>query len=123
MNGRHTRWHLIAASLLLACAPLALAAKDAPQSQMKPMNQQTMPMNQQNMPMRPNMHRKGMRHHGMMGVHNMPGTVTSVDHHTGIVRLDSLGMHLVVHFPPPTIKDLKAGDKISLHLGYRITSQ
>lgn len=53
------------------------------------------------------------------GEHDMPGTVTSVDHKTGLVKLDSLGMHLVVHFPPPTIEDLSTGDKISLHLGYR----
>ena len=59
----------------------------------------------------------------MMGEHNMPGTVTAVDHATGIVKLNSLGMHLVVHFPPPTIAGLKPGDSISLHLGYRITAK
>ena len=27
-------------------------------------------------------------------------------------------MSLTVHFPPASMKDLKAGDKISLHLAY-----
>ncbi|KGI76985.1 hypothetical protein [Oleiagrimonas soli] len=57
----------------------------------------------------------------MMGEHTMPGTVTSVDHKTGIVKVTSLGMPLVVHFPPPSIAQLKAGDRIDLHLGYRVT--
>ncbi len=55
---------------------------------------------------------------GTLGEHSMPGTVTKVDHKTGIVYVTSMGMHLVVHFPPPTIKDLKARDKIVLHIGY-----
>lgn len=117
MNRRRTRLTLLVASLLLASAPLAMAAQD---SSMQPMHQQNMPMHQQNMPM----HKSGMmgKHH-MMGMHNMPGTVTAVDHQTGIVKVESLGMPLVVHFPPSTIKDLKAGDKILLHLGYRITGK
>lgn len=65
---------------------------------------------------------RAMHLNPMMGEHNMPGTVTSVDHDTGIVKLKSLGMNLVVHFPPPTIKKLKVGDNISLHLGYRLIS-
>lgn len=58
---------------------------------------------------------------GMMGEHTMPGTVTKVDHKTGLVDVTSLGMHLVVHFPPPTIKSLKPGEKIDLELGYKPT--
>lgn len=53
-----------------------------------------------------------------LGAHAMPGTVTRVDHATGMVYVTSLGMHMAVHFPPPTIKELKAGDKILVHLGY-----
>lgn len=64
--------------------------------------------------------RMGKRHHRMLGKHMMPSTVDSVDHETGIVDLTSLGMHLQVHFPPPTISELKAGDKINLSLGYRM---
>ena len=55
---------------------------------------------------------------GEMGTHSMPGTVTKVDHKTGMVKVTSMGMHMALHFPPPTIKELKAGDKILVHLGY-----
>lgn len=63
--------------------------------------------------------RMGM-HHRTMGRHTMPSTVDSIDHKTGIVEVTAAGMHLKVHFPPPTITDLKAGDKINLMLGYRM---
>jgi hypothetical protein len=53
-----------------------------------------------------------------MGKHDMPGTVTSVDHKTGMVQVESEKMKLKVHFPAETIADLKKGDKITLHLGY-----
>lgn len=98
------------AALLFAAAPLAAA------SQMAPTHRGDEPMTPS--AMKP-MH---ATHHAahMMGEHNMPGTVTHVDHKTGIVELTSLGMKLRVHFPPPTITRLKAGDKILLHLGYRI---
>ncbi len=52
------------------------------------------------------------------GAHRMPATVTSADPATGLVKIDSAGMALVVHFPPASMKDLKPGDKITLHLGY-----
>jgi len=54
----------------------------------------------------------------MSGLHEMPATVTSVDHNSGIVEVDSGKMKLKVHFPPSTIADLKKGDKIKLQLGY-----
>jgi len=56
--------------------------------------------------------------HHMMGMHAMPATVTSVDTKTGIVEADAGGMNLKVHFPPSSVADLKAGDKITLHMGY-----
>lgn len=54
----------------------------------------------------------------MMGMHEMPATVISVDHKTGLVEVESENMKLKVHFPSTAIADLKKGDKISLHLGY-----
>jgi hydrogenase maturation factor len=48
----------------------------------------------------------------------MPATVSSVDSKTGIVEVDSAGMSLRVHFPPASVANLKAGDKITLHMGY-----
>lgn len=57
---------------------------------------------------------KGM----MMGMHTMPATVDKVDHQTGMVDATSEGMKLQVHFPPASLKSVKAGDKITLHLGF-----
>lgn len=60
---------------------------------------------------------KGM-HHKMMGMHMMPATVTSADTKTGLVDVTTEGMALKVHFPPSAMADLKAGDKITLHMGF-----
>ncbi len=112
MTRRSIRFALLLGGLLAAPVLLAAPQQDQsmPPAQMKPAGQQDKPM--------PAM-RNRMKSQ-MMGRHHMPGTVTAVDHATGIVKVDSLGMPLVVHFPPPTIKDLKVGDKISLLLGYRV---
>lgn len=56
--------------------------------------------------------------HHMMGMHAMPATVTSVDKSTGMVEVESEGMNLKVHFPPSSEANLKAGDKITLHMGF-----
>jgi hypothetical protein len=66
---------------------------------------------------------KGSMHHKMHhdsngSMHKMPATVTSVDTTTGIVEVNTAGMSLRVHFPPASVADLKAGDKITLHMGY-----
>lgn len=66
----------------------------------------------------------GMMHHRMMrpnmngSMHRMAATVKSVDAKTGMVEVDAGGMALTVHFPPASVADLKAGDKITLHMGY-----
>jgi len=57
-------------------------------------------------------------HKNMMGMHAMPATVGSVDKQTGVVDVDAGGMMLKVHFPPPAVANLQAGDKITLHMGY-----
>lgn len=63
-----------------------------------------------------------MKHEDMkssaMGTHDMPATVTEVDHKTGMVDVESMNMKLKVHFPANTVADLKKGDKITLHLGF-----
>ncbi|MHB1272622.1 MAG: hypothetical protein ACYCZD_07605 [Rhodanobacter sp.] len=60
-----------------------------------------------------------MMHSKMNGsMHMMPATVTSVDTKTGMVEATSEGMSLRVHFPPKSVEHLKAGDKITLHMGY-----
>lgn len=63
------------------------------------------------------MHEK-MQHKGNGSMHRMPATVTSVDKATGIVEVTTAGMSLRVHFPPPSVANLKTGDKITLHMGY-----
>lgn len=57
-------------------------------------------------------------HKNMMGMHMMPATVTAADAKTGVVDVMAGGMALKVHFPPKAMANLKAGDKITLHLGY-----
>jgi hypothetical protein len=61
---------------------------------------------------------EGMKHDKMPSMHTMPATVSSVDTKTGIVEVNSGGMSLKVHFPPASVADLKAGDKITLHMGF-----
>lgn len=61
---------------------------------------------------------KGM-HGNMMGMHRMPATVTAADAKTGMVDVTIEGMAaLKVHFPPSAMASLKAGDKITLHMGF-----
>jgi|GEM_PF-615012 len=54
----------------------------------------------------------------MHGMHNMPATVTHADPKTGMVDVTAEGMALRVHFPPASMVNLKAGDKIGLYMGY-----
>lgn len=64
-------------------------------------------------------HTEMMDAHGKaMGMHKMPATVTAVDAKTGVVEVTAGGMDLKVHFPPDSMSSLKAGDKITLHMGY-----
>lgn len=60
---------------------------------------------------------KGM-HGDMKSMHKMPATVTMADTKTGLVEAESEGMALKLHFPPATMAGLKAGDKITLHMGF-----
>jgi hypothetical protein len=69
----------------------------------------------------PGMNMPGMKMSNMaseQGAHAMGGSVTSVDHATGLIDVISDGIKMRLHFPPDTIKDLKRGDKITLHLGF-----
>jgi hypothetical protein len=50
--------------------------------------------------------------------HTMPASVTQVDAKTGLVDVNAAGMALKVHFPPASLANLKAGDKITLQLGF-----
>ncbi len=114
MNTRNFRRSALSIALLaLASTAWAFTPPQTPPTSMKLAHQEKHDMS---------MHKSMGMHGKMKGMHGMPGTVTAVDHATGVVHLKSLGMDLVVHFPPPSIKGLKTGDKIRLMLGYRITS-
>ncbi len=141
MKLRNHTLHAVVAAALFAAAPLAFghsALQQTPPSNTgsEPMmHQQT--QNQSNSQMQENReNNENMQNHSMenedaqengarshwkmKGWHSMPGTVTSVNHNTGIVKVRSEGKHLRVHFPPNTITQLKSGDKISLKLGYKM---
>lgn len=64
----------------------------------------------------------GMMMHGnmnnMMGMHMMTVTVTAIDAKTGLVDATAGSMALKLHFPPPSLAGVKAGDKLSVHLGF-----
>ena len=56
---------------------------------------------------------------GMMGEHDMSGTIARIDHKSGVVKLESKPHDLELHFPPDSIKDLKKGDKITVHMSFQ----
>lgn len=95
-------------SFLLLAALLAAGSLQAQDTMPAPAQSAGMPMH---------------GHHGdmmknMQGMHAMPATVTAADPKTGIVDVTAGGMALKVHFPPGAMASLKAGDKITVHMGY-----
>jgi Cu/Ag efflux protein CusF len=53
-----------------------------------------------------------------MGAHSMGGTIVSVDHKTGWLKLKTDMGEMTLHYPPQAIKELKKGDKITANLSY-----
>lgn len=54
----------------------------------------------------------------LQGEHDMSGTISKLDKKTGMFMLDTgPGGKLHLHFPPNVVKDLKNGDKVTVHLG------
>lgn len=53
-----------------------------------------------------------------MGMHSMGGTIESIDHQTGWLKLKTGMGEMTLHYPPQTIKELKKGDKITANLSY-----
>ncbi|HYK79676.1 MAG TPA: hypothetical protein VEU95_08605 [Micropepsaceae bacterium] len=90
----------LALASLLALAAVPAIAHDASSGSMGGMN-----MSGMNMP-------------GMMGMHDMAATVSTVDAKTGMVDVDAGGMALKLHFPPASLATVKAGDHITVHLGF-----
>jgi hypothetical protein len=54
----------------------------------------------------------------MLGQHMMPVTITAIDSKTGLVDATAGSMALKLHFPPPSLAGVKAGDKITVHLAF-----
>ena len=52
------------------------------------------------------------------GEHAMRGTITTIDQRTGILSLRTSAGDLTLHFPPPSMTGLKAGDTITVHLAF-----
>jgi hypothetical protein len=54
----------------------------------------------------------------MMGSHSMTGKVSKIDHAKGTLMLSHKAANMMLHFPPPAIKELKNGDTITVYLGF-----
>ena len=54
----------------------------------------------------------------VQGAHSMTGTITMIDHSTGMLTLKTSEGDLNLHFPPATVQKLKEGDTITVHLSY-----
>lgn len=52
------------------------------------------------------------------GEHRMSGTIRSIDHQKGWLRVKTDETTLVLRFPPQAVRDLKNGDKIVIDLAY-----
>jgi hypothetical protein len=52
------------------------------------------------------------------GTHTMTGTVTEVDHTTGMLSLNTQEGELKLHFPPAALADVKNGDTLTVSLGF-----
>jgi hypothetical protein len=116
----------IAAAIALACAAPFALAQTTPESQHPQTGAmthtppyQTTPSNPANQQLPPRMPEPAQSS-GMMGQHDMTGTVRSVSS-KGIVEVHTDEGNLRVHFPDAS-QHLKKGDKITLHLSYSMAS-
>lgn len=64
------------------------------------------------------MNMSDMKMDHMMGMHEMAATVNGVDTKTGLIEVTAGGMTLKVHFPPAALATVKAGDSVTIHLGF-----
>jgi hypothetical protein len=115
------RSRLFAVLTLGALASLSANAQAQPPAGAQPSQQGTM-MQQggmmQGQMMQGGMMQGGMMGGQMMGMHVMTVTVTALDAKTGLIDASSGNMALKLHFPPASLAGVKAGDKLSVHLGF-----
>ena len=50
--------------------------------------------------------------------HTMTGTVTNVDHTTGMLSLNMPEGELMLHFPPATLTHVQNGETLTVSLGF-----
>lgn len=60
----------------------------------------------------------GMDDMKCMGRHSMTGTIKEIDPKKGTLEVKTGVGDLRLHFPPASLKDLKVGDTITVHLGF-----
>ncbi len=58
----------------------------------------------------------------VQGKHSMTGTITMIDHTSGMLTLKTSEGDLKLHFPPSSVQKLKEGDTITVHLSYSESS-
>ena len=61
---------------------------------------------------------RGRMMEGAAGMNVMAVTVTSLDEKTGVVNVSNGKLQLILHFPPASLAGVKAGDKLSVHMGF-----
>lgn len=110
------RSRLFAVLALGALASLSAIAQAQPPAGAQSSQQGT--MMQQGGMMHGSMMQGGMMGGQMMGMHVMTVTVTALDAKTGLVDASSGNMALKLHFPSASLAGIKAGDKLSVHLGF-----
>ena len=54
----------------------------------------------------------------VQGKHSMTGSITMIDHTSGMLTLKTSEGDLKLHFPPASVQKLKEGDTITVHLSY-----
>ena len=102
-----SKYYFLTSGLLAACVAVSAQADsyNKPAMGMDKMKGETVGM---------------MKEESMLkGWHKMTGTVENVDHGKGTLTLKSGAPDMMLHFPPPAIKDLKNGDTITVKLGFR----
>lgn len=52
------------------------------------------------------------------GKHTAFGSITTINHQTGVLSLNTGASELLLHFPPQVVQNLKTGDLITVHLGF-----
>lgn len=64
------------------------------------------------------MHHPKTGHARVLGAHMMKGTVEDVDTNTGMMDVKTEMGTLKLHFPPKSVKQVKKGEEVKVHLSF-----